>query len=248
MSLIEIRQTEIVKKQYFFKLKSYAQFFSTMMILQVISFFLAIGGTDSYESGSNYFRVHITYYSATAIISLTCLWAFISAILITTKANRYDDFAFITNRVTSHLSNILFLLTASIIGGITSFLSGFLLKMIIYSFKNTEFLHGSSFTLTISEIFIGITATILYVLLFFALGYLVGTLVQLHKIFIVIIPGLLIGLNILSLRNSGYFTEMIAGFFYNESSFLIFFIKVILTAGLLFTISIAISNRLEVRK
>ncbi|MGE6257687.1 hypothetical protein ACQKCU_07210 [Heyndrickxia sporothermodurans] len=248
MSLIEINQIDIVKKQYFFKLRSYVQIFSTMMILQVISMLFSFTAVGNFSGGSDMVRIEITYYSSTIVIIFTCLWAFISAILITSKANRYDDFSFITNRVTSHLSNILFILTASVIGGITTFLSGYFLKVIVYLFIDPKIINDGLSNLTPIEILVGIYATILYILLFFALGYLVGTIVQLHKLFIILIPGLLIGINMLSIRNGNDFYVKFTSFFYNESSFFLFFIKVILTVGLLFSSAIAISNRLEVRK
>ncbi|GIN86644.1 hypothetical protein J6TS2_30300 [Heyndrickxia sporothermodurans] len=248
MSLIEINQIDIVKKQYFFKLRSYVQIFSTMMILQVIGLLFSIGGVGGSGTSNDNVSVEVSYYSSSTVMMLTFLWAFISAILITTKATRYDDFSFITNRLTSHLSNILFLLTASVIGGITAFLSGYLLKIIIYFFIDIKIINEGSMNITVSEILIGIFASILYVLLTCALGYMVGTLVQLHKIFIVLFPGLLIGLNMWSIQNGKMVIEEITEFFNSESSLVLFFVKVILTTGLLFSSSIAISNRMEVRK
>lgn len=55
-----------------------------------------------------------------------------TGILITTKAVRYDDFTFVSNRLSSNLANILFLLTASAIGGAAAVTAGFLLKIIAF--------------------------------------------------------------------------------------------------------------------
>lgn len=246
MSLIEVSPFDIVKKQYFFKLRSYLRIFSSMVILQLIAILFSFGGTGSSGGESNNVAYNFSYYSANTVLMFTFLWALISSILITTKANRYNDFTFVTNRTISHLSNFLILLTASIIGGITAFLSNFLLKVIVYYFVNNQVVNSVYLP---TEIVIGIVTTILYVLLFCAIGYLIGTLIQLHKIFVVLIPGLLIGSELWNSRSEkGTIMEILTEIFTTETSLFLFIIKIILTSSLLLICSIVISNRLEVRQ
>lgn len=247
MSLIEVNLPEIVKKQYLFKLKSYNRIFSSMVVLQIVGILFSLGGTGGGGGGSNNIEYKVSYYSSTTVMFFTFLWAFISAILLTTKANRFDDFSLITTRVCSHLSNFLILLTASILGGLSFFLSGFLLKLIIYFFVNRQVYTGEGYVPL--DFLIGITSSVLYVLLFCALGYVTGTLVQLHKGFILLLPGLYIGLIIWGDNNRFVrILKNITEFFTTEQSIILFGIKVIITAGMLFAFAIAISNRMEVKQ
>ena len=75
--------------------------------------------------------VDVKYYSADLVIVFTMLWSFVTAITITTKPFRNHDFTFVSNRLSSSLSNILFLLTTSFIGSITALFSGNLVKLLV---------------------------------------------------------------------------------------------------------------------
>ena len=86
-------------------------------------------------------NIEVKYYSADLVIIFTMLWSFITAITIHTKPYRNHDFTFVTNRMSSSLSNILFLLTASIIGSITAVLAGNLVNVLVsILFKQELFL------------------------------------------------------------------------------------------------------------
>src|SRR6185437_4463337 len=116
MSLVEVNLSKVVKRQFSFKLRAYVGVFASLIAMQILGiFFSFLGASSSYFGGSSV-SVSYTYYSADIVVGATMLWGFISAILITTKANRYDDFAFVTNRLSSNLSNMIFLIVASIIG------------------------------------------------------------------------------------------------------------------------------------
>jgi hypothetical protein len=244
MSLSKTNVLDIVKKQYAYKLRAYVQVFTSLVFIQMLGILFSFNGVGMSGGGSNTLEVNVHYYSADIVIAFTVLWAIISAILITTQAYRNDDFVFITNRMSSNLSNILFLLTASIIGGITAIMSTYVMKVLMYVLGRTEFLSSS---IAASDMIIGFGATILYVLLGTAIGYFIGTLVQLNKLFVVLIPGILIGIMVLGAgMNGGFLLEGIE-FIFMESSFALFFIKIAILVILLFSGSILMSNRLEVR-
>ncbi|WP_406580776.1 hypothetical protein [Bacillus salipaludis] len=248
MSLTKVSLTDVVKKQYVYKLKAYSQVFMSLIFLQLLAIFFSLNGVGGMFSSGGSIEVQVKYFSADYVAAFTMLWGFITAILITTKAYLNDDFLFVTNRVSSNLSNVVFLLTASGIGGITAMLSSYLLKAIVYYFISDLSLKSTTVLDAPLEMLMGIFSTILYVFLFCALGYLVGMLVQISKAFTVLLPAAFFGGLILDGLNgkSGVIAYVFA-FFFTESSLVLFMVKIIVTAVLVFSGAIVLSNRMEVR-
>ena len=248
MYLTKISLWEVVKKQFRFKMKSYRGMFTSLMMLQIIGILFSLGGEGGGGGGSETFSYDMNYYSGNIILAFMMIWAFISAIVVTTQAYRFDDYSFVANRLSSHLSNILFLGWASVIGGVTFVLASQSLKLAILFQKDREFIESQPITmLQMAE---GLAATILYLFLFTALGYLVGMLVQRNKAFIIILPALLFGslfLNVFLASESTLVID-IGQIFVRETSFLLFMLKVLLTSALAYAISVWVSNSLEVRK
>ena len=230
MSLTQTSLVDVVKKQYVFKLKAYLPAFGTLVGIQLLAIFFSFGGVANMGTGNGDIEMNVTLYSADIVIVFTLLWAFITGILLTTKAYRYDDFAFVTNRVSSHLANVMFLVTASIIGGVCAILCRFPLKVYTYYFVNSEYINLTSQSAL--ELWMGILTTILYVLLLGAMGYFIGMLVQLNRLFIVVIPAVLIGTTMFGLNILGReFVVETVNFFVKETSFSLFFVKVLVLEG-----------------
>lgn len=248
MSLTRVRLIDVVKKQYLFKLKAYSQVFMSLIFIQLLAVLFSMNGVGGMGSSEGSFQIEIKYFSAALVVAFTMLWGFITAIIITTKAYRNDDFVFVTNRASSNLSNMVFLLTASMIGGITSMLSTYLIKVIVYYFFSDVSLKSTSVMGAPNEFLLGSFSTFLYIFLFCALGYLIGTLVQINKVFAALIPAAFFGGLIFDgLRgNEGVIAKVFA-FFFTEPSLPLFIIKVIIAAGLLISFAFALSNRMEVR-
>lgn len=248
MSLTEVSIADIVKRQYSYKLKGYLSVFTSMIFIQLLAMFFSAGGTSSMGTSSDSYSIDIKYFSGSLIIIFTMLWAFITAILITTKAYRNDDFTFITNRLSSNLSNIVFLVTASIIGGITAMLSGTLLKVVMYFVLKSHEMVGN--TTIPTELLFGMITTSFYLILLCSLGYFVGTLTQVSKIFVILIPTLFFGVLFLGYRIPGITNlgKWIQGFLLQETSIVQFIFKVLIISGLLFLLSVVFSNRMEVRR
>src|SRR3954451_17928138 len=225
MSLSKTSTFYSVKKQYAYKLRAYIQVFMSLVFIQMLGILFSFNGVGMSGGGSNTLGVNVHYYSADVVVAFTIVWAIISAILITTQAYRNDDFVFVTNRLSSNFSNILFLLTASIVGGITAIMSTYVMKVLMYVLGRTEYLSGP---IAASEMIIGFGATILYVLLGAAIGYFIGTLVQLNKVFVVLVPGVLIGMIVLGAGSmNGELLQAVFKFVFMESSFALFFIKIV---------------------
>jgi hypothetical protein len=248
MYLTKVSLWDVVKKQFRFKLKSYRGVFTSLMMLQIIGILFSLGGEGGGGGGSETFSYDSNYYSGNLILAFMMIWAFISAIVITTQAYRFDDYSFVANRLSSHLSNILFLAWASIIGGVTFLLASQSLKLALLFQKDREFIESQP--MTVLQTGEGLGATILYLLLFTAIGYLVGMLVQRNRIFMIVLPALLFGsifMNVL-LESQSTLVIDIGQIFVGETSFLLFLVKVLLASSLLYGAAAWISNSLEVRK
>ncbi|MDR3586295.1 MAG: hypothetical protein P4L59_13395 [Desulfosporosinus sp.] len=93
-----------------------------------------------------------------------------------------------TNRITGNLSNIGFLATACVFGGITASLCGVIFRVVMYfSFDGSQIV-WNGFFLAFSDLLLGIIVAILYMFVISAQGYFIGVLTQLNEAFAIIIP------------------------------------------------------------
>lgn len=248
MSLNKVTLIEVVKKQYLHKLKAYSGVYTSLMVIQAIALLFAFSAMNSFGTSSEAFSLDINYYSVDVVIGLTMLWAFITSITVTLKGYRNCDFNLVTNRLSSDLSNFAFLGTVGLIGTITSLLSSFLIKVILYVLPSTEVMYFSTLQTSPVIIIKGAIAAFLYMILFAALGYLVGTLVQLHPLVKVVLPVVFFGLLLFGgIIGRVDIVESVLGFFFTEASFLLFLIKVLITVASLLYVSAMINDRTEVR-
>ena len=246
MSLKTINLAETVKKQFVFKLKANIDVFSSLVGIQLLAILFSLDGVGSMGMGGTNLSVDVKYYSADLVIVFTMLWSFVTAITITTKPYRNHDFTFVSNRLSSSLSNILFLLTASFIGSITALLSGNLVKLLVSILFKQELFHFYTGSL---EFVLGIGVSIIYVFFLSSIGYLIGTLVQVSKGFIILIPVLFLGTIFLaaSMHKEPLLIQIFQ-FYVFESSLLLFILKTLLTTVLFFIAAISLLNRMEVRR
>ncbi|MBZ5750788.1 hypothetical protein [Metabacillus rhizolycopersici] len=248
MYLAEVKLFAVVKNQFLYKLKAHLSIFSSLLIIQVVGMLLSMNGSGSMGTSSDGYSLNISYYTGDIIIIFTMIWSFISAIIITTKAYRNDDFVFVANRFSSNLSNICFLVFASIIGGVTAMLSGILLKVVMYFILDDGNVMGT--IISFQELLLGMIVSTFYVLLVASLGYLVGVLVQISKWFSVLLPAVFFGYLFLSINKNEEAPIILetVKFFVKETSLLFFVLKVIVTASILFYGSIILANKMEVRQ
>lgn len=248
MYLTEVKFADVVMNQFKYKLRAYIGIFSSLLIVQVIGLLLSLGGSSYMGTDGGSFSLNINNYTGNIIIIFTMLWGFISAIIITTKAYRNDDFAFVSNRLSSNLSNICFLVFASLIGGINALLSGYLLKVVTYFLIDDGFVILTK--ISIKELIVGIFVTCLYIILFSSLGYFIGIIVQLSKWFKILLPVLFIGYLLLgaNIGSEPAIFIKIVNYYWYEDSFVVFVLKSIITAIILFGCSIGLSNKLEVKQ
>lgn len=246
MSLARPNLMEMVKKQYVYKLSAYLDLYNRLVFLQILGILLSLSGVGGGGGGGNSeVNVNFYFYSADIVVGFSILWSFITAIIITTKPIQNGDFLFVTNRISSNLSNLFYLLTSCLIGAITAMLSSYLLKAIIYYFMGRHYVDIKGPMNAPTELLLGIFTTTLYLILFCSFGYFAGILARLRKGFIVVLLAVLIGT---LFWGKGSIIAIIFEFFFMESSLLLFLTKVVVTVVLLFACSIVLSNRMEVKQ
>ncbi|WP_156319836.1 hypothetical protein [Bacillus sp. FJAT-18017] len=246
MSLTKITILETVKKQFLYKLKANIDAFSALVGVQLLAIVFSLGGTGMSGGGNGGMNVEVNYLSANLVIIFTFMWAFVSAITINNKVTREQDFTFVTNRMSSSLSNILFLVTVGLLGSFTAILAGNLVQAIVYLFleKNVYRLQTN-----VSGLFTSIAGCFLYLLVFSSIGYLVSSLSQVNKLFKLIIPFAIIGLLFLGgVSQEDHFIVDIVHFYFDERNLALFSLKTVLTAGVFYAAGTAILQRLEVRR
>lgn len=122
-------------------------------------------------------------------------------------------------------------------------LSGTLFKIIMYFFMSTEKIVSDAYIVPPLELVIGLIATFLYALLIFGAGFFAGNLVQLNKLFLIILPSTFIGFLLLEARLDGNGIIMNVGkFFVLESSLFLLAIKILVTLAKLLCSATLVSN------
>ncbi|MYL50603.1 hypothetical protein GLV98_13980 [Halobacillus litoralis] len=248
MSLIEVQTSEVVKKQIGYKWKAYTGVFTSLVVIQILGLLFSLNGSGSMGSGRTGYDVNITYYTADIVVGFTIFWGFLTAFLLTTKAYREDDFAFVTNRKTSTLSTIAFLFMICVIGALTALLSSFALKLLAYFMLPGEEILLTQGVGDVGPWLIGMLATFLIVFLFSSLGYLAGMIVQLNKMLVIILPVVVVGLMILLYRSGFQVQVYFFEFFFEESNAWLFTLKTLAATTIFYALAVLVSNRLEVKQ
>ncbi|WP_281974943.1 hypothetical protein [Halobacillus litoralis] len=248
MSLIEVQTADIVKKQFSYKWRAYIGVFTSLVIIQLLGVLFSLNGTGSRGRGTTGYDIRIDYFNADMVLIFTIFWGFITAFLLTTKAYREDDFAFVTNRASSTFSTIAFLFTICGIGAITAILSGYLLKVITYFFLPGEEIFLAGGAVGPGVFIIGFLATTLSIFLFSSIGYLSGMIIQWNKMFVILLPVIVFGTLILLSRSGLSVDSFLFKFIFQESNFILFVIKTIAATTIFYALATLISNRLEVKQ
>jgi len=239
----------IINVQYRYKLRAFSGLFTLLVIYQLIALVLSLGGVEQYGTGSNNVNINISIFSTNLMLAVTLLWALVIGWLLPGKQYREGDFYFSGNRVSSNLSNILFLITACVVGGLTVMLSNFLLKVVMVLGFHQKWLYEDVAAFGSAEWLKGFAAMILYIILFASLGYGLSSLLKLRngiRTFVVLfVICLVVGL---SLFDKFQLFIWFGHVFFEEASFFIFVWKVLLTTVIAFGLSIVFTNRQEVRR
>lgn len=248
MYLSEPKLSDIVKKQFRFKLNAHAAYFSTFVFIQIGALILAITGGGYTFSDDSSFNVKVVELSNNANVGLAMAWALFLGIILTTAARRNEAFSFVATRLSNQLANFLFMLTASLFAGIIAALTGPVLKLFGILRYGEMVVYTPGITAAPGDFVLRIITVIAYVLLFFLIGYAISSLVQLHKVFIGIFIILWIAFSSSTENwNGAQYLANIFEFINYEQSLPLFLLKISGTVLCLFSFSALITNRLEVR-
>lgn len=246
MSLAEISLGAAVKRQFLFKLKANIDVYSSLMIMQLLAFAISYGDRIRYAVRDEIFLSKVYYYSVDPVIGITIFWGLVTGITVLTKGYTDTDFTFVTNRLSSTLSNILFLAAVGLAGAITAMLSKNVILLVALFVDKADVLYGSP--MTAGDFFLGTAVVFLYVSLACAIGYFIGALVKLNKIFVFLIPALLIGsLMFDTAQDQWPLLFKVYEFYFHEFSTAIFVVKVLASIILCYLVSFLILNRMEIR-
>lgn len=170
-SLTNISLKTIVKKQVKWKAKLYISALSSLVIVQIIFGLLtSSAGSGSSGYGGENLTVHFSNYSLDTFLIVTAIWAFIVALLFTTKAYRIDDLSVISSRTSSAIANIFVMIIYSFIAVIIMISTYYLQVFGILLVEKKSFI--------IEDLFISPSILLLCfssVCLFGAIGLLLGT-------------------------------------------------------------------------
>ncbi|MFC9542780.1 hypothetical protein ACFTQ7_23380 [Lysinibacillus sp. NPDC056959] len=173
-SLTNISLKAIVKKQVKWKAKLNISALSSLVIVQIIFGVLtSSSGSASSGYGHGNLDVRFSIYSLDTFLIVSAIWAFIVALLFTTKAYRVDDLSVISSRTSSAIANIFVMIMYSFIAVIimisTYYLQvlGILLVEKESFVKEGLFISPATFILCFSSI-----------CLFGAIGLLFGTSIK----------------------------------------------------------------------
>lgn len=242
MSLTSTSLSSIVLKQFRYKMKAYIGIYLALILVQVLGIFIATLATSLWSISNNLYTITFKSYSSNIVIFLTFIWAFMNAILITTKAYREDDFTFVSTRISYNLANMLFLITISGIGAVTALLSNGIIRLFVYFTADIDVFLTLSSAWGTSHYGVGLITTFLYILLFGMAGYVIGMMIQTSKLFLLLIP--------VALFTFAYLErlEIIFEFYFMEQSFLLFAVKTMATILIGSAFVLVLTNRLEVRR
>lgn len=243
-SVQQISFSTAVKNQFYFKLKAHYNVIGSLAIFQLIG--LILSPVDEMTSiTSNHLTITTNIFSGNMIITFTWLWAFIAAIYITNRHSKNMMFSFVSNKLSNHLANFLFMISISAIGAVTAVLLTVAARLGMILYYGTGQIHIYEYV-TLSDLFVAILVTFLYHMLIFSFGYFIGEAVQLHKSFVLLVPLLLFALFIFSVNLFG--DAYILNFFFLETNIYWFILKVVRTVLFLWLFAIYFGKRLEVRK
>jgi len=238
MSLTHRTFQQVVLKQAKWKIKAYSQTLVPLFILQIFMGFISYGnGNGMSILGNGTFSVEIHIYSLDAFIIATCLWSFITAFLIQTKGYLQFDFSLVTNRATGNISNTIVLISYSLIATVIVFMSLYILVALNLVFSGNSIVPDVNLFSIMSFV-----AAFLLILLSASGGYFLSSLFNLSKVLGSVVI-LLLGYFIFGILEEKLLTLMK---FYIGGEFSLFFVKAILTTGLLFTLPIVFLNKKEV--
>jgi hypothetical protein len=237
-----------VRNQYRFKARTNSGLMVTLAGAQLLALLLSLGGLSTSSVGfADGTQMVVRYISTDIVIVFSLFWAFAGGITIAGNGFRHD-FAFVSNRLSSHLSGILLLITAAVLAGTTATLAAGFLRVAAF-FLHSGVDTGAGFWIAPQSLLAGILTSSLYAFLLASIGYFCSMLALRNRAYVGLLAGLFIGTLVAEARYTGnaQLINRLLMFFYQETSFIYFTLKVLAVSSLLLAAIVYFSRRMEVR-
>ncbi len=252
MSLTHRTTGEVVKQQVVFKLRSNVTVFTVLFVIQAIVMGLMIDGL-SVPVGFSMSNIDFRWYTFTndRIVIASVFWAPVVGLLMATPRQRNASFMYVSTPVTDNLANFCFFGIAAIIAGITTVLSGSVMKLVMFMKDGNSIIETPGLIAAPLDFFSRIAVMTLYFLLVMVVVYTCMLFVQMN--YLMIIPFVLLVLfstnsSVLEFLGIEGNITSIFDYFYRESSFGLFLVKTGAVMVIVSAFSFFPSARIEVKQ
>ena len=246
MSLNEVNLFNVVKKQVKFKFFSYHIIWISLIFTQFFGILMSSVVIQPTDPTGPYSETVITIntFDSTFLMIMTYVWIVAMAVFLGLATTKRSDFGFVTTRLSQFLSTIVMLIILAVVGAITVYLGNSLISLILMIFQagipmSTQF----TFLAHVANV----TGVFGYLLLYAAVTYLAISLFQLNRF---VLPGLLV-LNVLTINLASTYQlnhplRKLTKFFGEETSILVFVLKVVIVTTILFVSAWLVTRNREV--
>lgn len=247
MFLNKVSTLQIIRQQYQSKMSvMLAPNLLNLLLIQIIGIGWSFVSMYTTGTGNMLHSMTLKTYTGSATLVLTMLLLVFMALSLSNKSSRHQDFVFTTNRLTSDITNIMILLTFTVIGTIMSHFSLIIFRMLFYFTADGLLLQGA-FLLTPAELGLNWLLTFSYTVLAMGAVYALNSLFVAYPLAGIGLL-LLFSLSVSTIeRYFGTFSQVIE-FFSQERCASLLILKLLLTGLGAFILSILMNNRLEVRQ
>ncbi|NLA85811.1 MAG: hypothetical protein GX847_00710 [Clostridiales bacterium] len=237
----------LAARSYLFKLRAYSGYLFGLIMAQLLG--LALSGANTSNISTTNHNIIINLYGTQLIPFFTAVWIFVIAVIFASRASKDSAFTFPGSRLTDSVSDLAYLLTCCIFGGVTTALSGAALRFIVFILYPGSILHQGFYPVFIEQATIA-SGTFLYLLLLSSVSYLCGTLIRRSKAFGVLVLALLLFIvaSLLNTVNISPFWRAVRSFLFEESSLARFGLISAAISIVFYAVSVIAANFMEVKK
>lgn len=253
MSINEVKTgpstlSQVILKQYGYKLKGHSGLIYSLIIVQLLAILLSLGSSSGMSSNSDLISIAVRTYTGDILLICSLLWLMVVASLLGSQPYRSMEFSVVNNRLVSHASNILLLLTYAAYAGVTSTLAVIIHRLILSAtLKEGEFLLGG-LQIIPQDLLLGIFVATLYFILVAATVYLIQSFSLHSKGLGIILWICFFAFGFGTVRIFDFNLGKVLEFYAAETSLGVFVLKVFCTAVLFFGSSMLITKGMEAKR
>ena len=254
MSINEVKTgpstlSQVILKQYGYKLKGHSGLIYSLMIVQLLGLLLSLGSSGGMSStGNDSISVVVQTHTGDILLIFSLLWLMVVASLLGSQPYQSMEFSVVNNRLVSHASNILLLVTYAVYAGVTSTLAVIIHRLILSAtLKEGEFLFGG-LQIIPQDLLLGIFVATLYFILVAATVYLIQSFSLHSKGLGIILWICFFAFGFGTVRIFDFNLGKVLEFYAAETSLGVFVLKVFCTAVLFFGSSMLITKGMEAKR